>query len=91
MSKTPKKGKQAAPPKALVPVQPLASDFHEVIVLIEELVQWENSNNPRVINQALAEIARCVASRKIEQSEVRKETPFPIATLPLTGLSPAQA
>src|SRR5438105_8308736 len=34
--------------------------------LIEELVLWENSNNPRVINKARAEIARCVASRKIE-------------------------
>src|SRR5262249_33437609 len=38
----------------------------ELFTLIEELVQWENSNNSRVINQARAEIARCVASRKIE-------------------------
>jgi putative DNA methylase len=42
--------------------------------LIEELVQWENSNNPRVINQARAEIARCVASRKIELGELKKDT-----------------
>ena len=42
--------------------------------LIEELVQWENSNNPRVINAARAEIARCVASRKIELGELKKET-----------------
>src|SRR5213596_3634020 len=34
--------------------------------LIEELVQWENSNSPRVIQSARAEIARCVASRLIE-------------------------
>lgn len=34
--------------------------------LIEELVKWENSNNPRVINKARAEIARCVSTQKIE-------------------------
>jgi putative DNA methylase len=42
--------------------------------LIEELVQWENSNNPRVVNAARAEIARCVASRKIELGELAKDT-----------------
>jgi len=42
--------------------------------LIEELVRWENSNNPRVINAARAEIARCVASRKIERGEFTKDT-----------------
>src|SRR5437588_4794815 len=42
--------------------------------LIEELVKWENSNNPRVINRARAEIARCVASRKIELGELKKDT-----------------
>jgi putative DNA methylase len=41
--------------------------------LIEELVQWENSNNPRVIEKARAEIARCIASRKIELGELKKE------------------
>lgn len=46
----------------------------ELFNLIEELVQWENSNNPRVINAARAEIARCVASRKIELGEFVKET-----------------
>jgi len=34
----------------------------ELFNLIEELVRWENSNNPDVINRARAEIARCVAS-----------------------------
>src|SRR5688572_4737847 len=34
--------------------------------LIEELVMWENSNNPAVIRTARTEIARCVASRLIE-------------------------
>jgi len=38
--------------------------------LIEELVVWENSNNPNVIRSARAEIARCVASRKVELKEL---------------------
>ncbi len=42
--------------------------------LIEELVRWENSNNDRVINAARAEIARCVASRLIEEGKLQKET-----------------
>ena len=42
--------------------------------LIEELVQWDNSNNPRVINAARAEIARSVASRKIELGELKKDS-----------------
>ncbi len=41
--------------------------------LIEDLVQWDNSNNPTVINAARAEIARCVASRKIELGELAKD------------------
>ena len=40
-----------------------ASKRAKLFTLIEELVLWENSNNPRVINAARAEIARCVASR----------------------------
>src|SRR5436305_6135167 len=31
----------------------------ELFGLIEELVQWENSNNPEVIRSARTEIARC--------------------------------
>ncbi len=42
--------------------------------LIEELVQWENSNNADVIRTARAEIARCVASRKIETGELQKDS-----------------
>lgn len=42
--------------------------------LIEELVQWENTNNSRVINAARAEIARCVASRRIELGDFAKDT-----------------
>jgi putative DNA methylase len=45
----------------------------ELFNLIEELVRWENSNNPRVINAARAEIARCVVSRKIELRELAKD------------------
>ncbi len=40
--------------------------------LIEELVQWENSNNETVINAARAEIARCVANRKLETGDLKK-------------------
>ncbi|MEX2120793.1 MAG: DUF1156 domain-containing protein [Pirellulales bacterium] len=50
-----------------------ASKRAELFTLIEELVQWENSNNPRVINRARAEIARCVAVRKIEGGELATE------------------
>ncbi len=46
----------------------------ELFNLIEELVKWENSSNPTVINAARAEIARCVASRKIETGELKKDT-----------------
>ncbi len=41
--------------------------------LIEELVMWENSNNPDVIRTARAEIARCVASRLIETGVLKKD------------------
>ncbi len=44
----------------------------ELFNLIEELVKWENSNNPKVIDAARAEIARCVASRRIELGELDK-------------------
>lgn len=44
----------------------------ELFNLIEELVQWENSNNPSVINRARAEIARCVGSRKVETGELKQ-------------------
>ncbi|MGO8749157.1 MAG: DUF1156 domain-containing protein [Thermoguttaceae bacterium] len=49
-----------------------ASKRAELFNLIEELVLWENSNNPRVINRARAEIARCVATQKIEEGVFRK-------------------
>jgi putative DNA methylase len=42
--------------------------------LIEELVMWENSNNPDVIRTARAEIARCVASRLIETGALKKDS-----------------
>src|SRR5258708_6379021 len=45
----------------------------ELFNLIEELVMWENSNNEEVIRTARAEIARCVASRKIELGELKKD------------------
>ncbi len=51
-----------------------ASKRAELFNLIEELVQWDNSNNPRVINKARAEIARCIASWKIETGELKKNS-----------------
>lgn len=45
--------------------------------LIEELVAWENSNNLDVIRSVRAEIARCVASRKIELKELDPDFVLP--------------
>ena len=45
--------------------------------LIEELVKWENSNNSDVIQAARAEIARCVASRKVETGELASNLKLP--------------
>lgn len=46
----------------------------ELLNLVEELVLWENTNNSDVIDKAKAEIARCIASRKIELGELEKNT-----------------
>ena len=46
----------------------------ELFNLIEDLVKWENSNNSDIINKARAEIARCVASRKIELGDLKQAT-----------------
>jgi putative DNA methylase len=46
----------------------------ELFNLIEELVLWENSNNPRVINRARAEIARSIAANKVADGEWTNET-----------------
>jgi putative DNA methylase len=45
----------------------------ELFNLIEELVQWENSNNPRVINRARAEIARSIAAGKVADKVWKKD------------------
>ncbi len=39
-----------------------ATERAKLFDLIEELVQWENSNKPRVINVARLEIARSIAA-----------------------------
>jgi putative DNA methylase len=44
--------------------------------LIEELVKWENSNNPRVINAARLEIARSIAANKVADKELKDNTPL---------------
>ncbi len=45
----------------------------DLFSLIEELVQWENSNNPEVIRSARAEIGRCIASRLVETGKLKRE------------------
>jgi len=44
--------------------------------LIEELVLWENSNNPTVINAARLEIARSIAANKVADKELADDTPL---------------
>src|SRR3954452_11358772 len=46
----------------------------ELFNLIEDLVRWENSNNPDVLNRARAEIARCVASAQVEAGQWTRTT-----------------
>ena len=48
-----------------VDVERAAARRAELFNLIEQLVQWENSNNPTVINAARAQIAATIVSRKI--------------------------
>ncbi len=45
----------------------------ELFNLIEDLVKWENSNNPDVINRARKEIARSVVVGKLEAGELKKD------------------
>jgi len=45
--------------------------------LIEEMVPWENSNHPVIIRAARTEIARCVASLKVERGELKREESLP--------------
>jgi len=52
----------------------------ELFELIEELVKWQNSNDPVIINAARAEIARSVASRLIEKGEIAKTDTLPGGT-----------
>lgn len=61
-------------PDGTVDEEAASAKRSELFNLIEELVKWENSSNPKVIDAARAEIARCVASRKIETGELAKET-----------------
>jgi putative DNA methylase len=48
----------------------------KLLDLIEELVQWDNSNNPRVINAARLEIARSIAANKVADKELNDDTPL---------------
>ncbi len=60
-------------PDGTVDEEAAGDERAKLFTLIEDLVQWENSNNPRVIEKARAEIARCVASRKLETGELKKD------------------
>jgi len=49
--------------------------------LIEDLVQWENSNNPEVINRARLEIARSIAANKVADGELSDDAQL-VSTAP---------
>ncbi len=53
-----------------------ATERAKLFNLIEELVKWENSNNPRVINAARLEIARSIAANKVADGELEDDTPL---------------
>jgi len=55
----------------------IATRREDLHALIRELVKWENSNNPEIINAARAEIARSVASRKVELGELKPDMKLP--------------
>ncbi len=48
----------------------------ELFDLIEELVLWENSNNPNIINRARLEIARSIAANKVADGELQDDAPL---------------
>jgi len=60
-------------PNGKVDEETAGSKRADLFNFIEELVMWENSNNPDVIRTARAEIARCVASRLIETGVLKKD------------------
>lgn len=51
-----------------------ATERAKLFDLMEELVLWENSNNPTVINKARLEIARSIAANKVADGELTDET-----------------
>ncbi|MCA9208220.1 MAG: DUF1156 domain-containing protein, partial [Planctomycetales bacterium] len=53
-----------------------ATERAKLFDLIEELVKWENRNNPRVINAARLEIARSIAANKVADKELKDDTPL---------------
>jgi len=53
-----------------------ATERAKLFDLIEELVKWENSNNPRVINAARLEIARSIAANKVADGELQDDMPL---------------
>ena len=53
-----------------------AAERANLFNLIEELVLWENSNNPDVINRARLEIARSIAANKVDDGELDDKKPL---------------
>ena len=53
-----------------------ATERANLFNLIEELVLWENSNNPDVINRARLEIARSIAANKVDDGELDDKMPL---------------
>ena len=53
-----------------------ASERTRLFNLIAELVEWENSNNPDVIDRARLEIARSIAANKVADGELEDDTPL---------------
>ena len=51
-----------------------ATERAKLFDLIEDLVLWENSNNPTVINKARLEIARSIAANKVADGELTDKT-----------------
>lgn len=51
-----------------------ATERAKLFGLIEDLVLWENSNNPEVINRARLEIARSIAANKVADGELQDDT-----------------
>lgn len=53
-----------------------AAERARLFDVIEELVEWENSNNPVVLDRARREIARSIAAENVADGELLNDTPL---------------